>query len=113
MEEDERLLPEDYEDCIPQFWHLGQHEHERPEARDAISFDEAGKEARKVRTRALLLPHLHHFSATHRLKASVNGRLEIPKLNTVASGYNYTSSSHNPVTLGPFRSFPGPNFFYA
>lgn len=42
VEEDQRLLPEHDEDGVPQLGQLAQHEHERPEARDAVLRDERG-----------------------------------------------------------------------
>lgn len=44
VEEDQRLLAQDYEHRVAELRDLGQDEHPRPESGDFVCFDEAGKE---------------------------------------------------------------------
>jgi hypothetical protein len=43
VQKDERLFPEHDEDGVAQLRDLGQDEHERPESRHPVVFDETGK----------------------------------------------------------------------
>jgi len=43
VQEDERLLSEDDEDCVSQFWHFGEDEGQSPKAAHAVRLDETAK----------------------------------------------------------------------